>query len=174
MPLFADNSEKRIAKVERDMNRRMQRMEESFSIMKDAIIRLKKENIELKNDRDFLLERYKDILRKLPDISEPVKENIVGPAKQIIIDNAKFFERVAKEGLVSNEKIVADLKKDHKAPLDELFEFVVRNKKVKLKDAAKKFGVHEGLVEQWARILQDYELIDVHYPEKGEPLMMKK
>ncbi|MBI2578607.1 MAG: hypothetical protein HYW26_02750 [Candidatus Aenigmarchaeota archaeon] len=174
MPLFADDAEKKIARLEREMNRRMQRMEESFSIMKDTIIKLKKENIELKSDRDFLLERYKDILRKLPSISEPVKESIVKPAKQIIIDNAKFFERVAKEGIVSNEKVIADLKKDYKAPLDELFDLVMKNKKVKLKDAAKKFGVHEGLVEQWARVLQDYELIDVHYPEKGEPLMMKK
>ncbi|MBI4174847.1 MAG: hypothetical protein HY517_04330 [Candidatus Aenigmarchaeota archaeon] len=171
MPLFSDDAEKRIARLERDMNRRFQRMEESFTIMTVAINRLKKENIELRNDRDFLLERYKDILRKAS--TEQLQERIIEPAKQVVAENARFLERVAKQGMLSNEKLLDDLKKEHKAPLDKLFELVMNKKKIKVSEAARKFGVHEGLMEQWALALRDYELIEVQYPEKGEPLLLK-
>lgn len=165
MQLFSeDSTDKRISRLERDLNRRMQRMEESFAIMRDSVLKLKKENAELRSDRDFLLGKYRDLLGKIA----------IEPVRQVVADNARLLERVAKDGIISQEKLLEGLKKDYKAPLDGLFEMVMAKKKVRLRDAAKKFRVHEGKIEEWARVLQEHGLIDAHYPESGEPLLLKK
>src|SRR3989338_4902799 len=105
--LFENDTDRKIAKLERDMNRIMQRLEESFSLMRETLVKMKKENIELKQDRDFLLEKYNALLQKLP--IDEIKETIIEPAKQSIADNARFFEKVAKQGIVSRETMIQDL-----------------------------------------------------------------
>lgn len=55
--------------------------------------------------------------------------------------------------------------------IDSLINFVLENKKVKLSEAASKFGVPEKIVEDWARILEDHKMMDLHYPITGEPVL---
>jgi len=50
---------------------------------------------------------------------------------------------------------------DLTTPLDELLDFIVENKKVSIRDAAKKISQPEGIVEDWAHQLK--ELIQVNY-----------
>ena len=58
--------------------------------------------------------------------------------------------------------------------IDELFELVMRNGKIKLNTAARRLGVKKNQVEEWAKILEEHGLIDIHYPPFGEPELRKK
>ncbi len=59
-------------------------------------------------------------------------------------------------------------------PIDELFEIVMRVGRIKLGTAAKKFGAKKQQVEEWAKILEEHGLIEIHYPPFGEPELRKK
>jgi len=57
-----------------------------------------------------------------------------------------------------------------KTTIDELYELVKENKVVKLNDAlAKKLNVSRSQIESWAVILEEHNLIELHYPAIGEP-----
>ena len=61
-----------------------------------------------------------------------------------------------------------------KTPIDDLFELVMKDGRVKITDAAKKFGVFEARIEEWAKILEDHGLIEIHYSAMGKPELRKK
>lgn len=61
-----------------------------------------------------------------------------------------------------------------KTPIDELFELVMKKGSLKIKDAAKAFGVERSQMDAWAKILEDHDLIEIHYPPIGEPEIRKK
>ncbi len=55
--------------------------------------------------------------------------------------------------------------KDKSIPLGELLETVEKQKNVKIKDAAKMFGVSQDELKNWAEMLQDNGLISIHGEE---------
>jgi hypothetical protein len=59
-------------------------------------------------------------------------------------------------------------------PLDELLELIMKKGTVRLVDAAKAFHVKESQLEEWARLLEEHELIEIHYPTIGKPILKKK
>lgn len=170
--------ERKIARLEKDVNRKMQQMEESFSVLRNALAKMKRENIELKSDRDFLLERYKELLKKIPvdtaRLAAEVKEKLVKPVKQSFEESVVLLERTATEGIITDEERVENLSNRYSAPLDELFHLVLEKKRIKIRDAAKKFRVHEARIEQWGKLLQNYDLLEVVYSEAGIELRKKQ
>ncbi len=53
--------------------------------------------------------------------------------------------------------------------IDLLLNLVKSKGSVRLKDAAKEFKVEPERVEKWGRILEEYKLVEMHYPPIGEP-----
>lgn len=58
--------------------------------------------------------------------------------------------------------------------IDKLLELVEKKGSISIKDAAKVFNVSRSQIESWVKILEEHELIEVHYPPIGEPELRKK
>ncbi len=57
--------------------------------------------------------------------------------------------------------------------LDALYEMVEKRGKVKLSVIAQYFGVDRKKIEEWAAILEEHDLLKLHYPAIGEPELIK-
>ncbi len=51
--------------------------------------------------------------------------------------------------------------------MDELLYLVNKRKEIRITEVAKIYDVPKGLAEEWARILEDNNLIKIHYPIIG-------
>lgn len=56
---------------------------------------------------------------------------------------------------------------------DALYKIVEKKGRVKLSVVAKYFGVDRKKVEEWASILEEHNLLKMHYPAVGEPELIK-
>ncbi len=56
--------------------------------------------------------------------------------------------------------------------IDMLYKMVTKNGMVNVKAAAKKFKVDREKIEEWGRILENHELIILHYPPFGDPCLI--
>lgn len=161
-------------------------MNESFSLMKNVLVELRKENEELRKDRRFLLDRLKTILielekHKMPTViknqkeekqQQEEKQQKEEPKQQEPEEEVPLQQQVQeeKEGKTKTSHIDRRIE----TPLDELLELVIDKGSIKLADAAKKFKVKERQIEEWARILEEHELIEVHYPTIGKPVLKRR
>jgi predicted nuclease with TOPRIM domain len=150
-----DKLEKKLKELENKMERNFSRTSESFESFRDILLQLQKENAELKKDRDFLLEKYKEVVRKL-GIAEPIKK--------AISENAGLIREIVTEGFGA-EKSGKDI--------DDLFELIMNKKKITLKSAAKKLGVQEGRARYWALKLDKQNLINTKQIGNDMELMKK-
>jgi hypothetical protein len=71
-------------------------------------------------------------------------------------------------------KPVKSDKSSVETPLDELLQLIMNKGSVKISDAARQFNVKEGQIEEWARILEQHDLIELHYPTIGRPTLKRK
>lgn len=62
----------------------------------------------------------------------------------------------------------------YQTDLDKLYEMVEKKGKVKLQDVAKKFKISLEKAEEWAKILENHEMITLNYPAFGEVELCKK
>ncbi|MEM2918057.1 MAG: DUF2226 domain-containing protein [Candidatus Altiarchaeota archaeon] len=118
--------------------------------------------------------------REIPKIFEGIS-SISSEKKQSLL------EKLRKRRWVIDQEIAQRLSKfwsEPKTPLekktegkvktkiDELYDLVKKNKIVKLNDSlAKKLNVSKAQIESWAVILEEHNLIELHYPAIGEPEM---
>ena len=61
--------------------------------------------------------------------------------------------------------------------VDRLYSLIIKKKKISLRSAAKKLGEKKEVVESWAKILDDAEMIEFDYslnPIAGAYLKVKK
>ena len=82
---------------------------------------------------------------------------------------------------VKEKKVIKRLKKlkirvkDHvETDIDKLYEIVRDKGTLNVKEASKKLKLDVDRVEEWGRILEDHNLIKLHYPPIGEPVMILK
>ncbi len=54
---------------------------------------------------------------------------------------------------------------------DRLYNLVLEKKRVKISEAALQFNVKKEKVEEWGRILEEYEMLEMHYPFFGETVI---
>jgi len=73
----------------------------------------------------------------------------------------KKEDSIAKK-IASGEKI--------ETSIDKLFEIVQTHDRVKINDAlAKRLNTTKAQIEEWAMILEEHNLLELHYPTLGEP-----
>lgn len=146
--------EKKIENLEKRTGRNFVRLNDSLNTVTDVIIRLEKENSELKKDRDFLLEKQKELLRSVETENRLIKEM-----------REKFIEP-AREGLRQDIELVKQaISDDYKSKKDELLDMVMRQGRIKVKEAARKLNVHNVQIETWA---QDFEKAGLVQLDKEE------
>ena len=61
-----------------------------------------------------------------------------------------------------------------KTSMDALLDLIAQTGSIKIPDAAKNLHVNDRQVEEWAHVLEEHGLIDVHYPTFGKPVLKKK
>ena len=42
---------------------------------------------------------------------------------------------------------------------------------ISLEEISKKFGIDKALTEEWAKILEEHNLVELHYPILGTPFL---
>jgi hypothetical protein len=58
--------------------------------------------------------------------------------------------------------------------VDKLYQIVKNENFIKISDAAKRFNLPKEKIEEWGNILESHELIKMHYPAFGEPILILK
>ena len=61
-----------------------------------------------------------------------------------------------------------------KTQLDQLTDLIMEKGSIKIPDAAKKLKLKEKQVEEWAKMLEEHGMIEIHYPAIGKPVLKKK
>lgn len=176
--------EKKVLDTEKRVEQNLNRMNGTIVTLKEIIIHLQRENTQLRSERDFLVERHKKMLRRVPvpDLAKEVNERLVKPAVGKIKENAEFVQLLAKEGFVEikDPEEIKEEKKRYKNPakeikehimeapkpnygktIDGLFDIVSKAGKIRSDEAARKLNVHEVQIDEWAKILEEHELITV-------------
>ena len=79
----------------------------------------------------------------------------------------------AKMELKSIDEVIVTPKKTRegisKTDIDSMYEILKEKKRLKLKTLAKYFKVEEKTILEWARVLEEANLLTVHYPTVGDP-----
>jgi len=168
--------DKKISDLEKKMEQNFDLINDTVTTLNDIIIHLQADNTKLRGEKDFLLERHKKLVKRVPvpDLSREVNNRLVKPAANVLRENANLLRDVALEGFVEikePEKIVKrDPSKDLKdhvlrntqssgKTIDRLYEIIGETGHVRSDDAARRLNVHEVQVEEWGKILQEHELI---------------
>ena len=185
-----DDKVNRLKKDVHDMERRvessLQKMNETIKTLNDIILRLQRENVQLRSERDFLVERHKKMLKRVPvpDLAAEINEKLVKPAAGKIRENAEFVQLLAKEGFVElkdqgpkrqelKSTIIDVSSRSHGKSIDSLFEIVSRAGKIRADDAARRLNVHEVQIEEWAKILEDHEMVTLKKSPMGKMEIVK-
>ena len=197
--MFLDSKDDKMKRLERDVHQMEKRMEDSLQKMNgaikslnDIILRLQHENVQLRSERDFLVERHKKMLKRVPvpDLANEINEKFVKPSAGRIRENVDFVQSLAKEGFVELKEIKQ--KKPEKDPIDELketiidvssknygksidnlYEIVSKAGKMRADEAARKLNVHEVQVEEWAKLLEEHELVSIKKTPLGKMEIVK-
>ena len=93
----------------------------------------------------------------------------------------KSIEEALKTTNVENKKQKKGKEVEHQPPqssyrttLDKLYETIERKGKISLKELSQELNLPIKQVEEWARILNKEEMIDIQYPLVGNIKLMKK
>ncbi len=85
--------EKRINEMERNINKRFNDMESSFRLFKNVLKRMQSEKSSLEKDRDFLIEKQKEALRRLSFSGQ----NVIAPLRNEFEDLVNDVRKLGKE-----------------------------------------------------------------------------
>lgn len=189
-----DKLEKKIYDMEKKLENNMKNVDNTISTLNQIILKLQSENTRLRSERDFLVERHKKMLKRVPvpDLVLEINERLVKPTANKIRENAEFVELVTKEGFVeikpkaegkphAKKDMAKELKKhieempkpNHGKTIDGLFELVSKNGRMRADEAARKLNVHEVQIEEWGKILEDHDLVTLKKNHFGKIELVK-
>lgn len=153
VPLQDKNLEKRLEQMQTYIEKRLDANQTSLMILKDLIDELKRENEALRKDKRELIDKIntQSYDPNLPNWEEPET------------DEKTSMGSFAEKGS-SNVK----------TSMDQLLDMINDKGSVKISDAAKKLKIKDKQIEEWAKVLEEHGLIEVHYPAIGKPVLKKK
>ena len=61
----------------------------------------------------------------------------------------------------------------YETEIDALYRYVSQKGKVRIDDSARRFKVPQGVIQEWAKILEEHKLIAIHYPAFGSPVLKR-
>lgn len=102
-------------------------------------------------------------LKKKIDIKEELKRRRQETDK-------KIADKFSKVGKGEEKRKVKAQRGTIKTSIDKLFELVRKYNKLKISDGlARRLNVSRAQIEEWCIILEDHNLVELHYPTIGEP-----
>ena len=170
-------------------------LKEKTQIESDLLVLIDKMNInteERKNIGSTAVEKMRGELKEDVDlIKKIVNEDINAPYKTtnetigqstnedtILIHKKQKNVKSAEETRNDIEfmQSIAKAAREDKVstPLDKLYEYISSHSKVRINEVARQFEVSEEQIEDWARILEARNLIEIYYPAFGKPELRKK
>ena len=87
------------------------------------------------------------------------------PAPQIPVEKQKKVE-TAKEERTTPKSIHLGT---YETEIDAVYKEVKEKGKIRIDEIAKKWNVASELVQEWAKILEEHKLVQIHYPAFGSP-----
>ncbi len=161
-----DSLDKKIGKNFQELNEAFNEITSHFNKIREERRSLLNEKIETENTLEKLTENEK----------MPIKFHKQEIQKAPMESESKYKDKDRKSQMEGKETriIKHDGIEGISTPLDRLYELVMKNGKIKVSDAAKKFSVSEKQIDEWAQILESRGLIVVHYPVVGRPELRKK
>src|SRR3989344_810920 len=157
-----DDLERRLTKLEHHLAH----IDAAFETFRDVLIKIQNENVELRKNRDFLLEKHKSLLKKSLSkdrLTQEIREKLVNPLRGELREDAQLIRNLTKP---------EEPRDNEPSFLDELLVLVMNKGTITVRDAAKHFSVHELRVEEWARMLEDHGLIELE--KNGDQTEMRK
>lgn len=139
-------------------------LEKSLVLMNKIVEELREENESLRKERQFFLNAVKKILLS---------------REETYFDTTNVKEKT-EEKEEDSEKPVIKTYTDQQSvrqirtSLDALLEMIMKKGSVKINEASKKLRVNDKKIEEWAQLLEEHGLIDIHYPTVGKPVLKKK
>jgi hypothetical protein len=128
----------------------------------------------------------------VPDLSNEISEKLVKPATNVIKENAEFVKLITKEGFVEirepeekkkefkknpakvlKDHIINGEKTDNGKSVDSLFELISSKGKIRSDEAAWQMNVHDLQVQEWAKILEENEMIEIKKLPLGRMELVK-
>lgn len=192
-----EHLERKINEMERRMEFNINKMNQTVVTLREIILRLQRDNTQLRSERDFLIERHKKMLKRVPvpDLALEINEKLVKPTANKIRENVDFVQLVAKDGFMEirperrkkpqeekdpsvsakdlKEHIEDDPKPSYGKSIDNFFELVSKNGKVRADEAARKLNVHHIQIEEWAKILESHDLVSIKKNPMGKMEIIK-
>lgn len=117
------------------------------------------------------------VLKKIESGQSSIKEERLQELKRKRqMQDMKLIKKISKtggkEGLASSK--IHEYEKIETS-IDRLYEIVQKYKKIKINDdLAHKLGITRAQIEGWAIILEEHNLIELHYSTMGEPEIREK
>jgi len=183
--------------MEKRIEFNVNKMNQTVVTLREIILRLQRDNTQLRSERDFLIERHKKMLKRVPvpDLAVEINERLVKPTIDRIKENVDFVQLVAKEGFVEirperrkkpreekdpsvsakalKEHIEDDPKPSYGKSIDIFFELVSKNGRMRADEAARKLNVHHIQIEEWAKILESHDLVSIKKGPMGKMEIIK-
>ncbi len=87
-----------------------------------------------------------------------------------VIQDKNIPKKQRKENLIAKMKLYARLTHGkYETDLDKLYKIIQKFKSIKFSEIEKVFNINNEKAEEWAKILEEHNLAQIHYPAFGEP-----
>jgi hypothetical protein len=140
-----------------------------------------------------------DVVKKLPDpkvvrrVSTEIrhKDDEEADISNKIDDLRKLTEKIKLEKETERHKEPEETKKEEipkqtleivkepeftgevlKTNIDRLYDLIKLKNIIRVRTASKALGISYDMVEEWARVLEDNDMVKLHYPTFGEPVII--
>lgn len=89
--------------------------------------------------------------------------------KKVVKMKKVIYKIVESEHVEQIKEALHGFSEGYKTDLDKLYTLLNERKKLTVSEIAKSFDVSKKEAEEWGKILQEQNLIELHYPTVGEP-----
>ncbi len=111
--------------------------------------------------------------RKLLGVSDPKSERFAELKKKRQMEDMALMKRISQITSKKPSENVIDAGKVE-TPIDRLYKLVEKYKRLRIdNELAQKLNVSRAQIENWAMILEEHNLVELHYPAIGEPEIRK-
>jgi len=112
------------------------------------------------------IEEKKEILKEKEDTLEKKREAFTKKTtEEKQIEKGKPEKETKQKAYTAGKVIETDF--------DVLYKLVLEKNKVKISEVAKMFKIDKKKAEEWVQILDERDLVRIHYPAMGEPEIRK-
>lgn len=166
----AKGLEARLEQFEKNNMKNTEVTNKSVASVKELILQLKKDVDDIKKENRVFHGRRKKHKKEEPDsdiaeLEEQSTTDMTNSQKEEKIKEIEDSE-IIETSYSSGKKI--------ETSLDTLYDLISKKGAIRMMDAAKVMHASASQVEEWARMLEEHNLVEIHYPAVGKPILKLK